>query len=652
MAAYLGGNAGGNGDALIVVRAESVPLRRRIFCAEALACFGPSALSAFSEDDLFAHCRDVVNSCASSTIHIKIVLGRASDFPLARLVWERIQKAFVTTPTLLVSIGTPCEPSRPPAAQLIVDVDGHAPLVLQNKLSAIGKSGGGTASVLVAQHAPFFLPDEIKAVFLTTNPQAGLFDGARHVAWGQESRVVFLKSALPNLHQRISRDFWKQLFANDIPVVLGCDDELNIEPLRLFGSAEATTLFVFPERMIPLQRAYYLRAFDLLVGLNYSGERSSVLVLGPNNKDLDRIRGALEIISPKVFAFPLIRGDYWLGHHALRLTETMVRKRSGFFTSPPIRFSERSQVFATKRNATLLRDAIEQEKSLRSVVYTGAWFTPAVLSARRGHPSLRFYCDTHDVFFVLDRDSNQDERRFLYDAKREKRRELNFLGCIDGVVAISNADFESIKAAGCQTPIVVESGSFSHAARGVNYTDGPEGLVFGFIGSNNKNNEKCLKIVRSEWWPRIISRNPDAVLLLAGGVCRAQEAVSLEEAYPDSVRRLGFVDRVSDFYAAVHAMLSPIAVQGGLNFKSVESLVAGRPLLTNGLGSKCIGPELEGVCIVGPDGDGIDDFIRRLRDTEVQPTWRRAIHDQAIGRFGEDVAYRDLVELLRSDRGG
>jgi len=289
--------------------------------------------------------------------------------------------------------------------------------------------------------------------------------------------------------------------------------------------------------------------------------------------------------------------------------------------------------------------------SLRNVVFTGAWFTPSILSLKNKFPAIKWFCDTHDVFFIVDRDSNKAERRFLYRPVAHKRREISYLNSVNGVIAISEADRDSIVAAGgCNSEVIVESGSFSHASRGVDVRSGPVESVFGFIGSNNTNNQKCLQIVCSVWWPVVVSINPNATLLIAGAISKSPIAESLKNQFPDSVKILGFVDILSDFYSSVQAMLSPIAVQGGLNFKSVEALMAGRPLLTNELGSRCIGKDLEGVCIIGEEGEGIADVMSRLGESNSQAQWREQIHRQASLRFSDSVAYKKLISKLRSDK--
>jgi len=632
---------------IIFVKNEASVCGRLIQLAKISAEISKSSLAAFDAEELFRHCKKIIEVSQGEPVHIDIKLISKSDFSIVRSVWNKLiceSSESITFRILLLVEGNEkvCVIN-----QLILDLDGHQSIALQNKLEALMKDDTSVSSVVMVRHAPFFLPNQVEVVFLTTRPQEIMFSALRELTIKRDTRIIFLRNSLSNLHERIGRDFWKQIFASEIPKVFGFNEMFKCISLRLFETSQPTTLFVFPERMLPLGRAYYLRAFDILLGLSYAGEACAVLILGPNNTDLERIQRALEVVSPFVFAYPLNRGRFPQYHHAVRKTENFLRKRLGINSSPPMRFSERCYIFGTKHNRKLLSNSIEKIPSVKSVVYTGAWFTSSILALKKENPSIKWYCDTHDVFFMLDRDSNKMERRFIFSPERQKRHELMCLNSTDGVIAISGADKVALETAGCTSSVMVESGSFSHAARGIDIRKGPQGLVFGFIGTNNSNNIKCLQIVRMEWWPAIVSRYPEARLLLAGSICKSHEATILKKTFPDAVSHLGFVDVLSDFYVSVQAMLSPIAVQGGLNFKSVEALMAGRPLLTNELGSRCIGRDLEGVCIIGEDGTGIDAAMDRLKNSENITQWRHSIHQQASMRFSDNVAYKQLVMALR-----
>ncbi len=633
------------GTTKVLVCGEESALRRQIHLAQSSSSLVHYCV--FEDSELYNLCKKLINETPDRPLKIELFLHKQRDFSIVRRVWRLLSLEIVAGLTLCIHWNYATGGSdRESLKQLIVDLDDHHPVALQNKLSVVFRDRSNVPSVILARQAPCFWPWDASLLILTTSPHEILFDALLELSIKADSRIVFLRGCQPNLHERVPLDFWKQVFAADIPEVLCCDDFMTLAPLRLFESSHPSVLFVFPERMLPLARAYFMRAFDMLLGLNYAGVACAALVFGPNNSDLKRIHQALEIVCPDVSTFPLKRGGFPLHSRFTHKVEKFFRSQLGFNAPPPMRFTERCHIFGTPHNSNVVAKTIEKLPALHSVVYTGAWFSSAIIPLKEQNPALKWYCDTHDVFYILDRDSNQQEKRFFYSPKKQKRLELDLLNQADGVIVISETDGAAVMAEGLACNVIVESGSFSHAARGLDVRKGPSGVVFGFIGSNNKNNEKCLQIVRSSWWPSIVARTPEARLIIAGGICKSRVAEDIEKEFQGSVCRVGFVDVLSEFYGSVHAMLSPIAVQGGLNFKSVEALMAGRPLITNKLGSLCLGNDLEGVLIVGENAENIDGVLSRLRlDSDVS-LWRERIHQKAASRFGDKAAYCQLAKAL------
>jgi hypothetical protein len=302
-------------------------------------------------------------------------------------------------------------------------------------------------------------------------------------------------------------------------------------------------------------------------------------------------------------------------------------------------------IFGTKTNSERLFDVIKSESNIRNVIYTGAWFYPAIKTIRNKFPDIKWFCDTHDVFFVVDEYSNKDESRFLYSPSMQKERELNALNNSDGVIAISPSDATSFHGAGINVPIFKESGSFEQASFGVDIANGPRELKFGFIGSGNNNNRNCLKLILNDWWPKILEKMPSAKLVIAGSACKTPESELLRKSYIKSVELLGFVDDLSGFYNSVQIMLSPIIVRGGLNFKSAEALIAGRVLLTNPLGSECLEGVDKGVVVLNDKLDNIDAVVTEILASRAR-TYRSAVSKSAEKVFGQKIAYSKLVEAV------
>jgi hypothetical protein len=108
-----------------------------------------------------------------------------------------------------------------------------------------------------------------------------------------------------------------------------------------------------------------------------------------------------------------------------------------------------------------------------------------------------------------------------------------------------------------------------------------------FAGSGNAIN---LATLRNLAEPRFLAALRDARVefVIAGAICRDIPA-DLRAALADGgARLLGKVPALIDFYGAVGAMVAPVGPSSGLKMKSVETLLAGRSLITTRWGTDAV----------------------------------------------------------------
>jgi hypothetical protein len=489
---------------------------------------------------------------------------------------------------------------------------------------------------LAASQPPLALPARIAEAWLRTHDDVA--PALSGIPSKELKLVVALAATAHGARAALPRHILKTLLAESLPEVLVLTDE-GLEPLEPYKESVAKTLFIFPERMLPVTRAFYSRGFDLLSALNAQGVATDVLVFGPPAEpDLRRIEATLRLVAPRARALPLKRASLSRVSRAVRDAEAYLRRLVGDNASAPMRYSEREAFFCAPWQIARIAEAV-LEGGYKRVIMTGAWSLAAITSLRRCCPELQVACDTHDVFFVADSQANAGLRRFLYSPRRQKARELAALAECDLVLAISPSDAESLRDAGLAAPMVVESGTFEHAR--VDPAVDPDPACFGYIGTANAQNRMALDTLRTEWWPAIRRAMPEARLLIAGPACKTPEAQQLLAESPDRVELVGFVRDLRDFYVLVRTMLSPIAIQGGLNFKSVEALVAGRELVTTELGSRCIGPRV-GVWVADRAAE-VEAAVARIAAGPNGPDRRRDVQEDALRIFGEAAGFRALA---------
>ncbi len=501
---------------------------------------------------------------------------------------------------------------------------------VQNGASKLLTEFGGSRADIHSATFPLYFPSDARS---WTIHRSGLRFGSYPKLRDEYAKFVLDRHAYESRHDVFRAPFWKRCLSTAIPAFT------TLEQVQT-STSSADTLFIFPERMLPLKRAFFSRGLDLLCNLAAQPGGCDLLLFGPPNDELTDICATLSFVANRVYGHPLVRGQFGPADRARRVLEKNLRKRRGAENPPPIRFDERQRVFASSSQKRALRQVLD-ERTYKNVVITGAWLMGLLdVLTDKERARMRIACDTHDVFYVVDTDANRNEARFFYLSEEQKRLEIAALEKSDVIVAISRADAENIKKAGVETPVLVASGTFEHAAQRA--PGNPSSSTFGFIGSGNKNNQRAIEVL-TEWWSSIISNHPNVSLMIAGPVCETDAATRLQQQFPDSVNLAGFVPDLGDFYSKIDALIAPAVVQGGLNFKSVEALMCGRPVFTNDVGKRCL-EGCEGVW--GSKEPPLDEIRAFLSDADPEAS-RIAIRRSALSRFSETTGYRELDAWLQ-----
>jgi hypothetical protein len=164
-----------------------------------------------------------------------------------------------------------------------------------------------------------------------------------------------------------------------------------------------------------------------------------------------------------------------------------------------------------------------------------------------------------------------------------------------------------------------------------------------FAGSGNDINLATLRILAE---PRFLTALRDAGIdfVVGGAICR-DAPDDIRTALADGGARLiGRVPTLTDFYSAVGAMVAPVGPSSGLKMKSVETLLAGRSLITTRWGSDAVFDGFAGQVFVldwPPDPHAMaQTVIAALQDT---------VSDRSDA--ARSYVDRSLAAFVRSIRG-
>jgi polysaccharide biosynthesis protein PslH len=428
----------------------------------------------------------------------------------------------------------------------------------------------------------------------------------------------------------------------------GADGQLQKVPHRPLSGSRARVLSVFPGAVVPAQMGSHQRAFGVLAYLNRNGVPTDALITAPNELDKNKAIALLSQICPSVHTY---RDKRRKAPRKLRIRKALERRYRalrGGRGAPPDLFEERLANKATYSGRKRLRQLLVAE-DYEHVVINYAWMEPIrelVPASRRR--KVQWLCDTHDVQFVRGATNNASEPRLAVSMEREKELELKVLRSFDRVIAISDADRAVLDAYLPPGAVVCATSGFDYARADPREVDvlAPR---FGFIGGSMDANVKALRCLLESWWPAIRAQWPSATLHLAGRVC-TMPGVAQAALLSPGVVLLGAVSSLRSYYRSIDVMLNPVVVRGGLNFKSVEAVMAGCLLVTTPLGAECLGDSTLAVV-----ANSVEDVVAGLEEEfslEGEYKSRRsAVQARADARFSDAKAYHALREVLRSPGG-
>ncbi len=106
----------------------------------------------------------------------------------------------------------------------------------------------------------------------------------------------------------------------------------------------------------------------------------------------------------------------------------------------------------------------------------------------------------------------------------------------------------------------------------------------GFMGAPSYVNEEILRLLSNPEFFRPL-REAGIEMLVAGGICETADAAVLRSLREQGVRILGRVQSAAEYYGQIAATVNPVGPSTGVKIKSVETLVAGRSLITTRWGA-------------------------------------------------------------------
>lgn len=450
--------------------------------------------------------------------------------------------------------------------------------------------------------------------------------------------VIFLSEDTPDIED----DLLVSLFSYSTKRILkinslGFASEMN-------KKMKSEILFVFPGPVLPLSLGSHQRAYNLLSNLKRLGYSVDLLIPKVERDAEFKLRSSLLSVCENVYFYKNKKKKIRKLDSIKRGFEKIIRKISGKDEKLQDKFSERAFNKPTE-SAKRILNSLYLAKKYPVIIVSYAWMMDVLDIARPFFDSeTKVICDTHDVQFERSKGFLNRKERVFYSSQYEKKLELKKLNEADVILSISESDKKILEQENLKSTIINLSAGFDYQSRNIRAMPVGRPINFGFIGGAMDANVKSLDFIFREWWPTIKKHSPESKFYIAGSVVKNNQ-ISQWMLFEDNVVPMGFVKNLDDFYNMINISLNPVFVQGGLNFKSVEAVFAGKHLITNSLGKECLGVDFQ--CLVVDNPDQIVDFIRKIEfDINVDKKIRQASQDKAKSIFGNKKVIKDFEKYL------
>lgn len=404
-------------------------------------------------------------------------------------------------------------------------------------------------------------------------------------------------------------------------------------------------VFVSAGSIYPLSLGSHQRMFNSIQGLIDAGCDVTVLYQKQRREREVGATAALNLIATDVYTFKSQPG---------KLRGKIALRRIVYNTlAPLLRVSNPNKMTFAERCQK--RSSYWLYKELKALGETGrydaVWVNYAWMMGKVNDEIHQLFhtviCDTHDVQFYRDGGNRPLLDKLILRQEYDKRVELDQLKKADIVIAISDRDSKLLKEALPKKKIITVVPSFDQHQKPVTTRDIYRPLTFGFIGTRMEANVRALDYVIRNWWPGLHKYSPESQFLIAGSICD-DPAVQAASWLHDEIELLGFVDDLSGFYDRIDALLSPVLVRGGLNFKNVEAAMAGKHVITNDNGAEALAPlPIRALT-------SADQVIAFLTEIEMNPELdaflRAEIQLAAANRFSNSAEFTSIINMISEAR--
>ncbi len=276
---------------------------------------------------------------------------------------------------------------------------------------------------------------------------------------------------------------------------------------------------------------------------------------------------------------------------------------------------------------------------------TTAWLLEGITDSQRHE--IHCIIDTHDL--LSNRNEQFEQRGHGHWIKISAEEESKVLARFDTVIAIQRREADLMQSMAPATRTVVvghHAGDSQIVQRKRAGSSASQRFALGYIASVNASNVDAIERFLEEIWSPI-AESRAVELVVAGAICDtiAPRVDQLNAQTRGTVRLLGKLDEVIDFYMEIDVAINPVRFGTGLKIKTVEALSHGVPVLTTEPQLPCNDDTSPAAVVYCESLAVLADEIERLQADGRHLELLKSAAIEAAERSGQAV-YQELLEVI------
>jgi glycosyltransferase involved in cell wall biosynthesis len=161
-----------------------------------------------------------------------------------------------------------------------------------------------------------------------------------------------------------------------------------------------------------------------------------------------------------------------------------------------------------------------------------------------------------------------------------------------------------------------------------------------YVGASYHPNVEGMNFFLSSIFPKVIEKNPNVRLAVAGKVC---DFIQIDPAFNSNVDYLGFVDDLSQLYLTSRVVICPLLHGSGTKIKLQEAMNYGIPIVTTTTGASGLSFQNEVNAFITDEPEA---YANRILDLLNEPSIAQKISQELTGTFEAEYSSSAIYEKL------